>query len=449
MIERDTDDKDPRGERGSFGLMGGGVSGESESSGPDRPSFMGSSSSGDSKSGTEGPWSVRFRAFLDSCSKLLVERIGEKNISCIFLCGSFAGDEGSIVFEEDRPLFLSDIDLAVVLESRDAHSELYKKRNGLAEACEGLLPEAEFLGHVDVAVLLPHDLERFPPRPGVFDTRKLGRVLYGDQDVIDRIPAYREGAIGGREAVLLIENRIIPFLGSYPTSIARTNEDLYRFLYQIARAYTDMATSALCLAGLYRPGYIARNESLKENRHNDLLSWFIPTELLPKIEMWTLFKVEPSIEVLDFEIDDRSSLNLWEQTASDLLEFWTKAECYIQYPHTDRSRLPAVGALLNSRPRRGRPYENLLAWKAYLSPLSLRRRSALISSMRGRILWSNPLEIVREFGPRLLDYHIRFGVECDVAEPAGGFPYRGTGWRDAAFSLYRLWTELVFGRKDP
>ncbi|MCK4236574.1 MAG: hypothetical protein KAX38_05610, partial [Candidatus Krumholzibacteria bacterium] len=355
--------------------------------------------------------------------------------------------EESVVLECGSPILLSDIDLVVIVESLEAFKEFYPARSEIGSVCEKLLPGVRFLGRVEIGMVQYDYLHRLSPRPGVYDMKERGKLLYGDREILDHITSYEPFSIGGRGAVVLIENRMISFLGAYPWKACDTDEEIYRFLYEMARVYTDILTSALCLAGLYRPGYVERCKFVGEIVDNESLADLLPTELLPKIKKWTDFKIAPSTKNLGVELDERSILELWEKGASDLLGFWEKGEAFLQGPDYDTSKT-SVDHLLVSRKGSGKLLEHLRNWKTFLSRLPVGRRVALAKALRKRLLSEDPMDVVREYGVRLIDHRLRYGTDREVSMPPGSFPHCGGDWRDAVSRLYSLWVEIVFGRKE-
>jgi len=393
----------------------------------------------------------RFQPFLDACADLLIERIGERNVRGIFLCGSFAADEGSVVFETKIPIILSDVDLVVVLESLESMRAFYKIRNELGNACEKLMPKARFSGHVDIGMFLSESLRGLPPRPGVFEMKALGRMLYGDDKVLDLIPTFEPAAIGTREAVILIENRIISLLGAFFEKSGESRENIYSFLYEVARVYTDLATAALCLTCLYRPGYRIRWELLRtaiEDQDLDLLRRLLPAELVSKIGRWTIFKLSPSIENHGIATDDGFMMQLWEECERDILGFWRRGEAYVQDADVTLADPPSVSTLLATRKRSGKWIDHYRNWNWYLSGLPRMRRISLFFAIGKRLLSMNPIDIVREQGVILIDRHIDREADGYIPKPPGGFPHPGGTWRDVTASLVSVWRELVSGRKD-
>jgi predicted nucleotidyltransferase len=373
-------------------------------------------------------WHDRSRGFLSECARLVESRIGGEFVEAVFLCGSFAAGDESVVLETDPPVLLSDVDLVVVVRSLDTLLAWNGRRAELGAACEELWREVRFSGRVEVGVMLARDLAAMPAKPGVYDMRERGRVLAGDPAILGRIPAYVPSDITAREAVTLVENRGVSLLDARPGAGRGGAADPYPFLYRIARAYTDIAAAALSLAGAYVPGYAARAKLVREMvgaGERIPVAGLVDAALVENIERWTAFKLEPSAAAAGSDRGPRAAEAIWEETARDLVEFWRRAR---------RSG------------RAGVRRDNLRAWKAYLSSLDGRRRIAIVAALGGTLLVRTPLEAAREEGMRLLDHRVTRGAAAPVRSARGGFPHRGGDWERAAAEVCAVWNGIVFGR---
>lgn len=382
---------------------------------------------------------IGFRAFLESCAGLIAEKAGPENVRSVYLFGSFALGEGSVAVDEGRQVFLSDIDLVLVLSEIDEHRRLLAVRRELGEACEQLMPEADFVGRIDVGVVHESELGSFSRSPGVFDMRSAGVVLYGDDSVLRDLPLFDPSRIEPIESLILLENRIASLLGAFPKGEVRERS---RFDYQIAKTYTDILTSSLCLAGAYIPGYEKRLDVMRSIEAGGPLDRLVPKGIREKIERWTLFKLEPSGKAHGAN-DHRG---LWDEAATDLSDAWRRCETYRCGGPGEGPGEKGPAELLDSRERRA-SRANLLGWKNLLATMPVGRRIRLIAGMGGRMPGRSPLRVVREEGVLLISHASRFGTEGDVKRPPGSFPHGGGAWQDAAGELSGIWNEIVFSRK--
>jgi predicted nucleotidyltransferase len=394
-------------------------------------------------------WQERSRVFLSECARLLAGRVGEETVEAVFLCGSFAVGDETVVLETKSPILLSDVDLVVVVRSLENLLVWSKRRAELGAACEKLWGDVQFSGRVDVGVMLPGDLERLPARPGVYDMRARGVVLGGDPGILERIPLYAPGDLTGREAVILIENRAIALIDSRAGARREGNAEPYAYLYRIARVYTDMAAAALAIAGSYVPGYAARRDLLRAKTGTEpdgVLAKLVRPDFLGRIERWTKFKLEPSLETAGLSSEPRSLEALWEEAARDLVNFLRQAATGLLERHRNIPTPREVEELLGGARDRYNWRNHLRSWRAFLSELPALRRAALAASLGGKIVSRYPLDVVRHEGIRLLDLRLANGPETFVRGATGGFPHHGGPWNSAAAELCENWKRLVFGR---
>jgi predicted nucleotidyltransferase len=394
---------------------------------------------------------TEFPGFLTDVAALIADRIGSEHIRGVFVCGSVASGEETIVRETEPPLMLSDIDLVVVVGSLRLLRAWYPRRAELGIACERLLGSVTFVGRVDVGVLLPDDLARLGARPGVYDMRNAALMLHGARTLLESIPDYPSTAIDGREAIVLIENRIAALLGSYPGEADLSGSDLYRFLYHVARIYTDLAVATLCIAGRYEPGYERRWHVLRElveSEMHPLAASLVSPEILSKVDRWTAFKLEPTAAALGVAPDAAVLRRVWIDSARDILWFWRQANSYRRDHAADLLHPYPVDSFGDSRRDVRRWRDHLRSWSAYLSRYPAGKRFLIAASIGKNLVAASPLDVVRERGVKLLGARLAFGSERPVRGAPFGFPHGGGRWERAAAELSSVWMEIVSGRGE-
>jgi predicted nucleotidyltransferase len=395
-------------------------------------------------------WHSRSREFLSDCARLIVRLIGRDAIEAVYLCGSFAGGDESIVLETDPPLLLSDVDLVAVVKSIEALTRWRGRRAELGAACEELWKDVRVSGTVDVGVMLPRDLAAMSAKPGVYDMLVLGKVLEGNPGILEEIPRYAPSDITAREAIVLIENRAVSLLDARPGSDVAGEAEPYRFLYRIARVYTDIAAAALSIVGAYVPGYGARAVLIRERagtEATDELARLVDPGLAGNIERWTAFKLEPSLGAAGMDGGSRALDGIWAAAAADLLAFWKRA-VIAAIGQRNEGTGAAVTELSGMVGASGGPRDNLRGWRSYLSGLAPARRIALCAALGPGLLRRNPLDVIRDEGMKLLEHRVVRGRDVPVRGGRGGFPHRAGAWDRAAEDLCAAWNALVFGRPN-
>jgi len=383
--------------------------------------------------------------FIDACAAHLAETIGPDDIEGIFLCGSFALGEGGISLDSPPALLLSDIDILVVLRGNAALKRLLPARHELGASCETLTDDLRFSGRVDVGLMLPEDLERMPPRPGVFDLKRHGRRIYGEANLLDLVPDYPPERIGGREAVILLENRIVSLLGRFVDRADAGGGFPYEFLYEIARVYTDIATALLCLSGLYTTGYEARSRAFREALRDGRFALPVAEGLAEQVSRWTRYKLAPSSSFLEGGPDPDRLVELRDEAARRLISCWSACESFMQGKVQGEVGVPR---LLEGREPAGGMRTNLRAWRSFLSGRPIGSRLAgFLGAGLGQFR-NDPASLVRATALELLNCYVE-GRKEDGMKVKSGLPGRGRlTWDEAAGEVFELWREMVFGRRE-
>ena len=411
MTVNGIDESGPCGSRGSFRL--------------DRPPFL--------------------EEYIDSCARHIAASAGEGGTLGIFLCGSLSLGEAGVSLDPPVPALVGDIDILAVMDGPDTLERMIPQRYELGRSCEALTEEMEFLGHVDVGMILTRDLEQLPPRPGVFDLKRYGRTIHGSGDLLDLIPDYGPDRIGGGEAVKLLENRMASLLGRFDEPKRGGTAFPYSFLYEIARVHTDIATALLSISGLYESGYRRRAELLEEAVREGRIKVPVPDDLVRLVSYWTEFKINPSRSYLERGPDPTFLGQLWDDAAGRVISCWSACESFVQGMD---GRGADVERLLAGRGRETGIRTNLSTWRSFLSGRSARSRLACLIGAGIDLCRRDPSYMVRSAAVRLIDAYREDGRDA-VLGGTHGFPGQGwVGWEEAAAGVSALWREMVYGRRD-
>ncbi len=377
-----------------------------------------------------GSWYTdTFPGFIEQCRDLIVEEAGAGNVAGLFLAGSFASSEGSVVILGGAPVFLSDIDLLLVVSSPATHALLYPRKSEIGRACEALLPDAVFESTIDVGVMTRDELAGLPHSPGIFDMRETGLLLHGEDEIRRRFPSFDRSEIGAAEALKLLENRMAAFLGVRPATDSPAGRPLYRFLYGVSRVYTDIVTAALCAGGIYRSGYRARAEFLASPESSEIREE-LGDAFAAEAAMWTRFKVDPDAGKV--WTGKEQAAMVWSKAAADLLEA--------------RDTIARNNNVYGRRSPKRRPLDLLRLWKNAAPDRRGSGRLRLLAE--GLLSGQEPGERVREASVNLIRHAVNDGTSSDIGSAPGGYPHGGGSWEDAASITEAEWRRLVTGRED-
>lgn len=384
------------------------------------------------------------KGYIETCARHLAAAVGPDEILGIFLCGSFALGEGGISLDPPIPLLVGDIDMLVVLRRYETLERVLPMRYELGSSCEELTTEMEFLGRVDVGFMLPADLESMPPRPGVFDLKNHGKTIHGSGDPLDLIPDHEAERIGGGEAVKLIENRAASFLGCFGDRRTKGDEYPYRFLYEVARVYTDIATALLSISGLYAPGYGNRAKLFEEAARGGGLVVPVSEDLISLVSNWTNFKLGPSRSSLEREPSPAYLGELWDDASKHILWCWSDCESFLQGKERGDA---SVRQLIAERGCNGGVRTNLRAWRSFLAGKPIRNRLTRILGAGMDLYRRDPSSLVRVSAIGLIERYLEGKTDAGV-KGMPGFPGRSWDeWEDAAAEVSTLWREMVYGRR--
>lgn len=202
---------------------------------------------------------ARMRDVLRACVAHLTERVGPPVLRAVVLTGSFARGEGTVFARGTRLKVLGDLEFFVVVDgSLDARR--------LSRACRAWALEASArLHHRGVSADVefgPIELDFFArkARPSIFvhDLRQHGKVLWGDERVVERIPPFGTEAIPREDAVWLLFNRIVEQLEAWDRVERVEGDRLLDLAYQRLKLSLDLAGSALAFVGAHVSLYRAR-----------------------------------------------------------------------------------------------------------------------------------------------------------------------------------------------
>ncbi|MBD3179552.1 MAG: hypothetical protein GF417_07995 [Candidatus Latescibacteria bacterium] len=381
--------------------------------------------------------SKKSERFNNSWFKLLLERITDKLLSetgregvlGIYLCGSFATGEGTVIVRGDEALFISDLDLVMLVDSLDLHARILRDRKRLGVICQGLSEEAVFTEGISVGVYHLSELPELVPSPLTLDMKQKAVTLFGDRDLPDRI---RAEEVTEYEGIRLLENRACSLMGSIHLSGSSDPASRIELAYSISRVYTDILTAILIFRKRYLPGYRARLKELRAVREEekDILS----EEIFSRIAEWTEYKLCPS------ERDPGEDIwKKWELAGRDLIDHW----------RIFRSKRPGkevqsrgVEEILGEYRSRYTLWQRLKRWAGYLGRFSPFRRLWKILYLNRSILRLAPSELVTYTGIRVLNHITEGSKKSSVLSYGRGFArMRAEATKDAA-SLHELWTEV-------
>jgi predicted nucleotidyltransferase len=176
----------------------------------------------------------------------------------VLLSGSHAAGDAVWVDHRGRPVSLSDVDLYVLLPSREACRAAEARASREVAGLREWLLEQGFAAPLEAAFLTPADLERLPPRPATLELGVHARVVEGDPASKGRVPAFTARDVPAEEVTLLLENRGFELLLAHPAVAGDTPLDRMRARHGLLKTALDLAGVAALRAGEYPDRAAAR-----------------------------------------------------------------------------------------------------------------------------------------------------------------------------------------------
>ena len=388
--------------------------------------------------------SAEFETFLSDSANLITEKIGAEHIKNISLIGSFATREGTLVSIDEKVVFLSDVDIIVVVDSLEVLKEALPIRRQIGKECEKLLgSRAVFVGRVDVGVMTLEDLSKLPPSPGNLLMKYRALVLFGDRGVFDAIPVHKSDTLPREEASRLLENRIVQFLPESKVRYSSLGERIekYRYIYSVSKVYTDIAVVLVSLSGGYVAEYKRRYEYLKDNESIVQTNFHSSNQRLIDLIGWaTDYKLSPSV---DDELPFESVDDIWKGASKDLFAAWLSVKGF-SGSIDDFLRDEKIDDYLMSKGSRGMS-DNLRLWRSFFDRRGWDVAPRIFFERGFSLLSLSPFETIRNEAVRLLFGRIKNGEGFRPDKRAVGFPFGADSFEDAARELYANWHIEVHG----
>ena len=375
------------------------------------------------------PWNQEwFGRMLRGMVDRLLSRTGSGGVMAVFLCGSFATAEGAVIIEQGRPLFISDLDLVMVVDSQQLHQEILSAKKELGSLCEEAGKGATFVGGISVGVYHISELPGLPPSPLVLDMKERAVTLFGEAGIKERIEVER---VSEEQGVRLLENRISAFLGS--AALIEGDDPVRQVLlaYSVARVYTDILSVFLIFQGRYIPGYHDRLKLIKGSGESS--SYQVPEQLLDKIGKWTGYKVNPFLPDREMDLED-----LWKETGGDILHHWS----IFRSGAGRTGNPPSIDELLGKATSRRSLKERIRRWSGKLGGFRLLAALPAAVFLDRGLMRFTPGELINLSGVRVLKGLVERGEQSQVEYPERDFRFSKNKAGIAAAELYKLWKDI-------
>lgn len=245
---------------------------------------------------------------IDKIMKLITDEIVRRfDPESIILSGSFGRDEGAVLVEGEKLIFLSDCEIIVVASKYIARSALKRLSSELVQKTG-----------IDVGIWWNGTIKFVSPlvkKPTItnYDFKYGSKILYG-KDYLKKIPDFKPEDIPLWEGIRLLFNRMIESMKQFSIGYLQRRppeEKKQRLLYSISKLILACQDALLLCIKKYHSSYKVRNEMFKElfPKHFEKLGAL--SDLLLLTSKATSYKLNPENDTYS-----KNYKELWFDTVS-------------------------------------------------------------------------------------------------------------------------------------
>jgi len=238
----------------------------------------------------------------------------------VILFGGFGKGEGSVYFEDGKPVPFNDFDLYVVTNEKMSEKELDEMSINASKAIGmGGMEIAFFPGenydvkkyfHVDVRCIPLDKLDRLISIQRYYDLKYESQVIYGDKLVLDKINEIKRENLPDSDGLRNLFNKLHTMLLGLQESYDESSERVR--IFWSYKCYMSICESLLISEKKFEATSMERMDKFEEIFDYSFpeLKKQIP-DLVDKVKIATEFKLKPDF---DMDVD-----KLWEESLKDIL----------------------------------------------------------------------------------------------------------------------------------
>jgi len=204
----------------------------------------------------------RVREIISEATVGVCSEVFRDRLEAIILTGSLARDEATIIGGTNSWSLMGDADFLLVFRKHAPKTDDAVLRNTEA-AIEARLKQAGGAAVVGLASVVGSYFQSLPGRSFTYELKTCGRVIWGNQSTLDRIPSYSAGELSKEDAWRTLCHRIIELLISTENTSLCEGRVTSAVAYTALKLYLDIATSYLIFVGHYQTTYEEREQVLK------------------------------------------------------------------------------------------------------------------------------------------------------------------------------------------
>lgn len=202
-----------------------------------------------------------------------------RQLRAVIVTGSVARGEASFVRTEGLWEVRGDAEFMVVLE-KNVILPLCATLGTLRQRIEKVLHQRTVRCTVELSAVHPAYFRQLPPHIFTYELKHCGRVIWGDDRILELIPKFSVDDLSLEDAWRLLCNRLLEVLECMPEPSHEENPTPAKLSYRILKLNLDMATSLLVFVRAYAPTYRERQEILRRLADQTAQAGKYPFELV-------------------------------------------------------------------------------------------------------------------------------------------------------------------------
>jgi hypothetical protein len=327
--------------------------------------------------------------------KIIVDVINRSIMSpiiSIILYGSYGRGEGAYFKKNNQVFVYNDYDILVIVKEKLSESDLNYIKKELLQKIE--------IKWIDISQKLFSELGRLKPSILNFDLKYGSSVIYGDQNVFDQIPLFRQEQITLLDVEILYFTRLYPFLITFEDGnfdLGYDEEKIRFFRNQLSKAVLAIVDSKLIRAKKYNSSYKIRSEILKAEYSKckeiiSLSNWALEEKMYPKGDFMSPFEMKKLFfKILNLYFDEMHlSLSLYYGKKIKTTEDLVIAKKYSIKQLIKQLKVLIVVRSLKSYRRKNR----LLILQSYTLEILLKEE------IESKAIFNNCLKLIRNICPK-------------------------------------------------
>ncbi len=173
----------------------------------------------------------------------------------LIMTGSAARQEATIVLRPEGILWLSDLELLVVMPDSTDLRAAGRDLDALSDDIAADLRSQGVTVKLELTTAPERYFSRIRPHLFGYELKHCGRQIFGTVKYLERIPAFHWRQIPTEDIWRLVSNRMVEWLDCLLSAPHLTPAAQF---YVAAKSYLDLLTALTLAAGCYAPAYAAR-----------------------------------------------------------------------------------------------------------------------------------------------------------------------------------------------